>query len=183
LARSASRSKAGSAAAILVAAALFFASGCDKGLAPIYEESGFAGVIHYKNWPPADQVRELRLLVFEKVPLDSTRLVDALLGALLDPGHIVLYPPVGTTGLPKFVDTTHYKLITAGSTLLVQQYNYVVLAQRYGPNSFADWKPAGVYTLNQVTLEPAPVRLRPRRLLENIDIYVDFNRPPPKPWR
>jgi len=176
-------SKAAILAATVGAAAAILIAGCDKGLAPIYEESGFEGVIHYVNWPPATEVRELRLLAFDWVPLDSTRLVDVLLSSLVDPGHVVLYPPLGTPGLRKNIDTTHYKLTTSGSTLLLRQYKYIVLAQRYGPNSFTDWKPAGVYTHDPATFTPAPVNVRSRRLVQEVDIYVDFTKPPPKPWQ
>jgi hypothetical protein len=183
LARLASHSKRWFAGALFVAAAAAFVGGCNEGLGPIYEETGFAGVIHYSNWPPLDQVWELRLLVFDNVPSDSSSLLQLLLSSLTDPGHIVLYPALGTPGLPKLVDATSYKLTTSGSTLQVRRYNYVVLAWRYGPNLFADWRPAGVFTYNQTTLEPAPVNVRNRRLLENIDIFVDFTRLPPKPWQ
>jgi len=123
------------------------------------------------------------LLVFENVPNDSTNLVQALLSSITNPGHIVLYPALGTPGLPKLVDTTNYKLTTSGSTLQVRRYNYIVLALRYGPNSATDWRPAGVYTFDQSGFAPAPVIVRNNRLLENIDIFVDFTNPPPKPWR
>jgi hypothetical protein len=182
LARSALHSNIWLAAILLCAAAALFGTGCDKGLSPIYEETGFEGVIHYSHWPAADQVRELRLLVFDFIPADSTNLVQILLNSVADPGHVVLYPTLGTPGLVKNVDATPYKLTTSGSTLQARQYKYIVLAQRYGPNSFADWKPAGVYTMNQATFQPAPLLVRSRRLLENIDIYVDFSNPPPKPW-
>ncbi len=181
--QSASHSKRWHSGALLLWAVAILAGGCDKGLGPIHEETGFEGIIHYSNWPPIDQVWELRLLVFENVPSDSSSLVQLLLSSITNPGSIVLYPALGTPGLPKLVDTTHYKLTTSGSTLLVKRYNYIVLAWRYGPNSFVDWRPAGVYTYNQTTLEPAPVNVRNRRLLENIDIFVDFTKLPPKPWQ
>jgi hypothetical protein len=183
LARLVSHSKTWLSGVLFVAVVATLAWGCDKGLGPIYEETGFEGVIHYSNWPPLDQVWELRLLVFETVPNDSSTLLQLLLSSITDPGHIVLYPALGTPGLPKFVDATPYKVTTSGSTLQAKRYNYIVLAWRYGPNSFADWRPAGVYTFNQSTFEPAPVNIRNRRLLENIDIFVDFNNLPPKPWQ
>ncbi|MBP1648226.1 MAG: hypothetical protein H6Q30_1671 [Bacteroidetes bacterium] len=183
MAQSASHSKLWIPFSFFFSAAAILAGGCDKGLGPIYEETGFEGVIHYTNWPPANQVWELRLLVFESVPADSSSLVQLLLSAIQNPGHIVLFPALGTPGLPKLVDSSPYKLTTSGSTLQVRRYNYIVLAWRYGPNSFADWQPAGIYTYDQNTFEPAPVIVRNRRLLENIDIFVDFTRLPPKPWQ
>ncbi len=184
MAQSASHSKYWLSVLISFAAAAVLVTGCDKGLAPVHEPSGFKGVIYYSNWPPASQVLELRLLAFRDVPRDSSKLLDLLLAAAsTNPGSVVLYPPVGVTGFSKFVDTTHYQLITPGSTLLLQQYSYIVVAQRYGPNFFSDWKPAGVYTLNPQTFEPEPVRVLLHVVRENVDIHVDFNNPPPKPWR
>jgi hypothetical protein len=168
--------------ALFVAAAAILAAGCDEGLGPIYEETGFEGTIYYSNWPPIDQVWELRLLAFADVPTDSSTLAQLLISSINKPGSIILYPALGTPGLPKLVETTHYQLTTSGSNLQVRQYNYVVLALRYGPGLFTDWRPAGVYTYNQETFEPAPVNVRNRRLLENVNIFVDFTKPPPKPW-
>jgi len=53
--------------------------GCDRGLGPITEETGFSGVITFKNWPPPEKVLELRLVAFEEFPADSSNLVQALL--------------------------------------------------------------------------------------------------------
>ena len=182
MAQSASHSKRWLPGAFLLLAAAILSGGCDKGLAPIYEETGFEGTIHYTNWVPADQIWELRLLVFENIPSDSSSLVQLLIASVSNPGSVVLYPALGTPGLPKLVDATSYKLTTSGSTLLVKRYNYIVLAWRYGPNSFADWRPAGVYSFDPNSFVPAPVTVRNRRLLEDIDIFVDFTKLPPKPW-
>jgi hypothetical protein len=183
LAPSASHSRSWLFGILFVLAAAILVGGCDKGLEPIYEETGFEGTIHYSNWPPIDQVWELRLLAFAEVPTDSSTLAQLLFASINAPGSIVLYPALGTPGLPKLAGTTQYKLTTSGSTLLVQQYNYVVLAWRYGPGLFTDWRPAGVYTITGNSYEPSPVNVRNRRLLENIDIFVDFASPPPKPWQ
>ncbi len=183
MAPSASHSNGWLLALLFFAAAAFSDAGCDKGLGPIYEETGFEGVIYYSNWPGIEKVWELRLIAFENVPTDSSTLVSLLFSAVQNPGHIVMYPPLGTPGLAKLVDSTHYKLTTKVSTLLELKYNYIVLAWRYGPNSLTDWTPAGVYTFDPDNFTPAPVVVRNRRLLENINIYADFNKLPPKPWR
>lgn len=182
MARSASLSKGWLLLVLFGATAAFLDAGCDKGLAPIYEETGFEGTIYYSNWPTIDKVWELRLLVFENVPGDSSGLVQLILSSIANPGHIVMYPALGSPGLAKFADSTHYKLTTSGSTLLVQRYNYIVLAWRYGPNSATDWTPAGIYTFDPITFTPAPVTVRKRRLLQEVNIYADFNNRPPKPW-
>lgn len=160
---------------------LFLGPGCDKGLEPPTGETGFSGVIHFTNWPSADSVRELRLVAFEQFPSDSTGILTSLLT-----GRAALFPPdLSSKGsLPKFVDTAQYTFTTKnGINLQVQEYAYVVIAQQYGPNVFTDWRPAGVYTLKANSFDPTPVRVLLHRVVQNIDILVDFHNPPPKPWR
>lgn len=170
-------------AALLLAGVILLWSGCDTGLGPINEPAGFSGTIHFKNWPPADSVRELRIVAFEKYPTDSAGVFLTLLNF-----KAALYPPdLSSKGsLPKYVDTVSYRFSTKsteGINLKVQLYEYVVVAQQYGPNVLTDWRPAGVYTMNPVTFEPAPLRVLLHRITPNIDFQVDFRNPPPKPWR
>src|SRR5512141_100124 len=149
-------------------AVLFFSySGCDKGLEPPTGESGFSGVIRFKNWPSADSVREIRLVAFEEYPSDSSGILLTLLS-----GRGALYPPdLSAKGsLPKFVDSVAYTFNTKnGINLQVQLYAYVVVAQQYGPNVFTDWRPAGVYTTRPNSFDPAPVRVVLHRVAPNID--------------
>jgi hypothetical protein len=170
----------------LVAIFLVFFSGCDKGLEPLNEPSGFGGVIHYKNWPGPDSLLELRIAAFTEYPSDSSGILAALLS-----GRAVVYPQVGGSvqgaliilGGDRRADTVRYDFTTKGTTLQVTAYNYVVMAWRYGPNYFTDWRPAGVYVVNPDTFDPAPVRVLLHRITSGIDIYVDFHNLPPKPWR
>lgn len=158
-------------------AALFVSYwGCDGGLEPPTGESGFSGVVRFKNWPSADSVRELRLVVFEEYPSDSSGVISALLA-----GRAAVYP--ADSSLPKFVDTVAYTFNTDnGINLQVQEYAYVIVAQQYGPNLFTDWRPAGVYAMRPNSFEPALLRVLLHRVATNIDIHVDFNNPPPRPW-
>ena len=44
---------------------------CDGGLAPPEREAGppyITGLITYRNWPPADSIRDLRLVLFKNFP-------------------------------------------------------------------------------------------------------------------
>lgn len=156
-------------------------SGCDKGLEPPTGESGFSGTIRFRNWPTTpDSVRQIRLVAFEAYPTDSSGILLTLLA-----GRAAIYPAnLNSSGsLPKFVDSVVYTFDTKnGLNLQVQEYAYVVVAQQYGPNVFSDWRPAGVYTIQAGSFEPAPVRVLLHRVAANIDIQVDFNNPPPKPW-
>lgn len=173
-----------------VLALMALTAGCDRGLGPITEETGFSGTITYKNWPPADSMFGLRLVALEQFPTDSTGLMMALLG-----GRAAVYPHL-TTGVipsmailgfvatdPVHADTVRYVFTKEGTVLKEGTYNYVVLAWQYGPNVFADWAPVGVYTQKPGTFEPAPVFVQERRMRENVDISVDFHNPPPKPWK
>jgi len=171
---------------LLVTAVLCLVFGCDKGLAPITEETGFSGVITFKNWPPPDSVLELRLVAFEQYPADSSGIISALLDM-----RAAIYPHI-TTGVAgalqvlgnKTADTVNYTFTTEGTILKKDAtYNYVVLGWRYGANYFADWAPAGVYTETPGTFIPAPVTVRDRRMRKDVNITVDFHNLPPKPWK
>lgn len=165
-------------ATTLFAALLLFVSGCDTGLLPLNEQSGFRGVIRFKNWPPSDSVRELRIVAFEAYPTDSAGIIVALLA-----GRAAVYPPLDKR-LPTFVDSIDYEFTTKeGLNLQVKNYEYIILAQQYGPSVLTDWQPAGVYTALPNTFAPAPVRVLLHRIVPNIDIDVDFRNLPPKPWR
>lgn len=178
----------GLAASVLIVLALI--PGCDRGLGPITEDTGFSGTISYRNWPRADSVFGLRLVALEQYPTDSTGLMIALLQ-----GHAAVYPHL-TTGViaseeilgfrasdSVHADTVRYVFTKEGTVLKEGTYNYVVLAWQYGPNVFADWAPAGVYTQKPGTFEPAPVFVQERRMREDINISVDFHNLPPKPWK
>ncbi len=164
---------------IALIAALLCLSGCDKGLTPLNEPSGLSGTIHFKNWPPPAQMYELRLVAFPTYPADSTN----LLGALLT-GTVAVYPPFGASGFPKNgQDTLQFTITTNGTLLQVRNYDYVALAWRYGPGLFTDWRPAGVYSLVPGSNIPTSVRVLLHKTQPNIDIYVDFSNPPPRPWQ
>ncbi len=152
--------------------------GCDTGLEPLNEPSGFSGVIRYANWPPADSLRSLRLVAFETYPTDSAGILPALLS-----GRATVYPPIGGPDLPTFAVETPYVFTTNGTTLQVKEYGYVAVAVQYGPNILTDWRPVGVYTTQPGTFDPSPVRVLLHRIVPGIDINVDFHNLPPKPWR
>ena len=164
-------------------------SGCDQfdlGLTPINDPSGFKGVIHFTNWPAADSVLELRLVIFKNYPSDSTNLIVTVLNALINgEGDIVIYPVIGTTGWQGrySTDSLAYTITTSGTTLQVGQYNYVALAWRYGTNYMTDWKLAGVYSLTNDVNAPSPLRVLLHKTTGGIDINVDFHNLPPRPWQ
>jgi hypothetical protein len=171
--------------ATLVSVLVLFAAGCDTGLGPPDEPSGFSGVIHFRHWPSADSVQELRLIVFPSYPSDSASILLDLLY-----GYAIAYPQIGkpnllsdTTQQVRGADSIRYAFTTAGTTLKVQEYAYLALAWRYGPNVFADWRPAGVYSTGPGKFDAAPVRVLLHKTVTGIDMVADFSDPPPKPWQ
>ena len=167
---------------VLSSLVLLLTAGCDDGLAPFDESqpSGFSGLIRFRNWPPPDSVQELRVVAFFEIPSDSAGLFNVLLA-----GGAAVYPAVGTKGLAQYVDSLPYTFtnIESSPSLQVAEYKYIVIAQKYGSNIFADWKPAGVYTIKPGTFEPATLRVLYHRIIPGINIDVDFHNPPPKPWK
>jgi hypothetical protein len=152
--------------------------GCDTGLGPLNEPSGFSGVIRYTNWPSADSLRSIRLVAFESFPNDSAGILTALLT-----GKATVYPTIGQPNLPAYVDETPYVFTTTGTTLQVKEYKYIAVAVQYGPNILSDWWPVGVFTKDAGTFNPSPVRVLLHRITPGIDINVDFHNRPPRPWR
>jgi len=171
-------------AATVITALVLFAAGCDTGLSPPDEPSGFSGVIRFKHWPSADSVWELRIVAFPSYPNDSANI-------LLDVAQrlVSVYPQIGqpnllsdTTQHVLFADSIHYSFTSSGTTLDVGVYNYVAFAWRPTANLF-DWRPAGVYSTGPGQFDPAPVRVLLHKNVTGINIDVDFSNPPPKPWR
>jgi hypothetical protein len=165
--------------ALLVPALLLFSfSGCDEEIGPLNEPSGFSGVIRFKNWPPADSVRDLRLVAFASYPIDSAGVLLTLLS-----GGGAAYPAIGQR-FPMFVDSLPYLFTTTnGTNLQVKSYEYIIIAQQFGPNILSDWQPAGVYTTTPGSFAQASMRVLLHRITPGIDVEVDFHRLPPKPWR
>jgi hypothetical protein len=161
-----------------VALAIVALAGCDKGLGPLNEVSGFSGRIRFHNWPSPDSVRDLRVVAFTEFPSDSGGIIAQLIA-----GRAAVYPQVGNKGLTLRQNEITYSFTTEGTSLQPGSYQYVVLAQQYGPNIFTDWKPAAVYTFDPATFAPAPIRVLLHKITPNIDMDADFSRPPPKPWR
>lgn len=176
----------------MVVTLVLLSSGCDTGLGPLNEPSGLTGLIHFKNWPPADSVYNLRVVVLTAIPrLSGGQTPGTYLLIEWANGRGAFYPS-GFTGKgfldslkssPYGVDTTlRYVFTDAGNTLRVGEYTYVAVAQQYGPDVFNQWKVAGLYTVPPDTLQPAPIRVLLHRIIPNIDITVDFHHPPPQPW-
>jgi hypothetical protein len=153
---------------------LFLFCTCDHGLKPAEEnqsqKSEISGTISYINWPPADSLYDLRLVVFRRYPPGD------IFGELGE-GRAHVYPAIGQDGLPLYVDTTAYVM-----ELDPGYYKYVAVAQQYGSNPFADWLAAGQYDTLLTDDLPTPINVISGELLEEINIQVDFDDLPPQPF-
>lgn len=165
--------------AVHLSAFFLLSFGCNTGLEPLNSPSGFRGVIRFKNWPPPDSVQNLQIVAFEQLPADSSNI---LITVVVD-RRAAAFPGLNAR-LPRFVDSVAYEFTTSnGIGLKPANYEYIIVAQQYGPNVLTQWQPAGVYTRRPNSFEPAPLRILLHRIVPNIDIEVDFRNLPPKPWR
>jgi hypothetical protein len=151
---------------------IFILFDCDHGLAPADSETktGIAGTITYEdNWPSADSLKNLRLVVFKKYP--PTDIIVEILT-----GEAFVYPPIDTISLAFNVTSQEYMLELPSGT-----FEYVAVAQQYGDNIFSDWRAVGQYDTDSDSL-PTPILLEKNTFLENIDINVDFENLPIQPF-
>jgi len=117
-------------AVFFLMAFLVLVFGCDRGLAPITEDTGFSGTITFKNWPPPEQVLELRLVAFEQYPADSSGIIAALLNS-----QAAIYPHV-TTGVAAALEVLGNRVVHVhGQNLDIGQGNAfgIGLRQRLYP--------------------------------------------------
>lgn len=159
-------------AALLAACSLLPVS-CDQGLAPPAPgvlpagRGAVTGVVRYRNWPPRDSLLDLRIVLFRNYPPGN-------IVSEVTQGRAAVHPPLGDTALvPYFVDSLRYTL-TAPSGV----YQYVVVAQQFGPNLFTDWRLVGQYDLDSNFAVPSPVTVPDADTVRSVDINVDFARPP-----
>jgi hypothetical protein len=147
---------------------------CDHGLKPIepdqIEKTGISGTIYYTNWPPADSLFDLRLVVFKIYPPEN--IIDEL-----SAGRAYVYPAIGEESLPFFVDSMSYIM-----ELNPGYYEYITIAQQYGPNVFTDWLAAGQYDTLFSEEVPTPITVNSGELLEDLNIWVNFDSLPPQPF-
>jgi hypothetical protein len=146
---------------------------CDHGLKPTEEKSemsAISGTISYVNWPPTDNLYDLRLVVFNRYPPGDIFIE-------LGEGRAFVYPAIGQDGLPLYVDTTSYVM-----ELDPGYYKYIAVAQQFGSNPFEDWLAAGQYDTLFTDELPTPITVISGEILEDINIYVDFDSLPPQPF-
>ena len=156
---------------------LFFALlSCDEGLGPSSQNvsgppSGFSGLITFRNWQVADSLYDLRLVAFTVFPPGD--IVNEVLQ-----GRALVYPALQTSDIlaQRGTDSLRYSINASP-----KMYAYVVVAQRFGPDLYNDWRPVGQYDLDTILTVPSPIVVAAGKFTPDIDISVDFANPPPPP--
>jgi hypothetical protein len=164
-------------AGIILLLLIFFISTCDHGLSPPPEEagkpSGICGTIRYLNWPPADSLFDLRLIIFPDYPPEN--IISEIAS-----GNAVVYPPISdTTHLPFLKDTTSYSVKLSPGI-----YEYIVIAQQHSMPKFVqeNWRVVGQYDTSLSDPEPTAVTVMEDSIMHSIDINVDFENIPLQPF-
>jgi len=142
---------------------------CDHGLKPPdleREKTGLSGTIYYSNWPPADSIVLLKVVFFKTFP--PSNILQEIVSS-----NAKTYPVALDEGLPLNEVSTYYEI-----ELDVETYEYIAVAQQYGPQVLTDWRAVGQYNIVPGDSLPSPLTVIQDSLLKNIDIYVDFNDPP-----
>ncbi|TAK58211.1 MAG: hypothetical protein EPO24_08770 [Bacteroidetes bacterium] len=157
------------AAAFVFTIALLLQSCNDHGLAPEPAPPyGISGTVFFSNWLPQDSIKDLRVVVFKSYPPQNI-VVDVL------------------QGKAKYTETlTPYGVASISYTLMLSplspgRYEYLVVAQQYGDNVFNDWRVVGQYSLPADSGNPSVILVPGNKILQNINMTVDFNNLPPQP--
>ncbi|MBN2365611.1 MAG: hypothetical protein EH225_06420 [Calditrichaeota bacterium] len=144
-----------------------FLLNCNEGMSPSEPDRGITGVsgtVYFTNWPPADSIFDLRLILFRDFP--PTDIQSAILS-----GQAVVYPAITDTfQLPLFVDDFPYQIETPAAT-----FEYFAVAHQFGTNFLADWRVIGHYDISPQDTLPTALTITQGTLLKNINIYANFD--------
>ena len=159
-------------AVVFVVCMLFFWC-CEQGLSPETAVQqlppyGIKGVVYFKNWPPADSIRDLRLAALKNSP--SSDVINEILQGRAR---------YTETLVPYGADSIVYQLIL--TPLATGIFPYVAVAQQFGPNLQKDWRVVGVYYKGGDTTMPGAVDVPADSIVPMINISVDFLHLPPQP--
>ena len=140
------------------------------------QEFGFGGnIVFYGVWP--DSIKRMVLIVF-KDPLTSPD--DFVLQNI---GLLSFELPLNVqTFQYSSTDSTIIPLIPDDASPSV--YHYVAVAQQSTDDislSRKDWFVSGVYYVQGDTSSPGILTIPDDTYIENINIYCDFDNPPPQP--
>ena len=151
----------------------------DHGIAPKQIEDtefGFGGnLVFYGAWP--DSIKRIILVVFKD--------------PLIDPGDVVI-TNIGLLSfeLPLGVQTYQYSSLDSALIPLIQYdippsvYHYIAVVQQSTDElslDLKDWFVTGVYYADGDTITPGILTIPEDTFVEDINIYCDFDNPPPQP--
>ncbi len=151
----------------------------DHGIAPkpiVETEFGFSGnIVFYGSWP--DSVKRIILVVFKD--------------PLINPGDFVL-TNIGFLSfeLPIGVQTYQYSSLDSALIPLIPDdipptvYHYVAVVQQSTDELSLirrDWFVTGVYYANGDTTAPGVLTIPEDAFVDDINMYCDFENPPPQP--
>lgn len=144
---------------------LLFLAGCDSGLEPPPAEPEPVGVIlgtitYSGEWPPQNELRELLFVPLKFYPSDFAEVLSEFLKGNLKSSERLQF----------YVESDTFIVSELENGL----YVYNIIANQYGPQPLADWRPLGVYDENDglIFIEGDTVQ---------ISIHVDFDNLPPFP--
>ena len=156
-----------------------FLTGCESehGIEPKpipEQEFGFGGnIVFYGAWP--DTVKLVVLIVFKDPLLTPEDFVLTNVGYLRNP-------------LPLGIQTFKYSSLDSSIVPLIQmdpppsEYHYAAVASaKEFSLSPKDWFVRGVYYINENTSTPGTISIPKDGYVDNINIYCDFDHPPPQP--
>lgn len=150
-----------------------FAWECDSGLSPPQippsPSYGFKGTVYFQNWPPDTTIKDLRVVAFQNYPPVSIA-SEFFAGRLRFSDDMVL--SYGDDSIPYTVTL---------NPMNIDSIPYVAVGQRFGENQLQDWKMVGIYYSIDDSSLPGTVKVFSDSFVTGIDIYVDFNNPPPQP--
>lgn len=147
------------------------AAGCDKGIEPRTDVTGFSGRITFKGaWP--DSIKRTYVVAFDSL--------------LETPNDFNLYNiKFISAEIP--LGVSYYDFDSRDSALVpieAGKFDYVVVVQQKTPQISLfrkDWIVAGVYYANGDTTNPGKLIIPENSFIRNVNIICDFDNPPPQP--
>ena len=156
---------------------IFVSCESENGIAPKPipdQEFGFGGnIVFYGAWP--DSINIVALIVFKDPLLTPEDFVITNIGFLRNP-------------LPLDIQNFQYSSTDSSIIPLIQEdippsvYHYIAVASAKEISlSREDWFVTGVYYANGDTTTPGILSIPKDSYVDNINIYCDFDNPPPQP--
>lgn len=158
---------------VVLFAVILIVQGCDKGIEPrpADEVPGFGGRVTFVGaWP--DSIKRTFIVVFDSL-LESPDDFNLF--------NIKFISDSIPTGINYFdYDSRINPIIPVESG----DYAYVAVVQQKTPQislQRSDWIVAGVYYAFGDTTMPGQLKIPDKTFVKNINIWCDFNNPPPQP--